>query len=349
MMRPAAIAARLDPPCTARSQRQRERRQHPRRHQIEMTEEMHRDVRRQAEDHGRENRGAPAARRRSTVASDGSSRPARTSSPCSRKRTSRSSRFCAATIESGFSSCRRDQRRQRRVRMVRDRRPERVEEVAGVEVRQPRRREHVAHPPQVPEKAVVVARIARDRVSEVQDQRPRPADRQQPQRAPAGRRARRATAADSRDSPVRLRAPAVSLSPWPDDELAAHAPAAVLDLEVAVVGEGTGAIGAELEGDRMAGADALRDAVLVDRQAVGDVFGAAASIFTRSSWLTSIRGGSNANRRTPIANGLRGRPLVLSGDDGRSQADAQENVPEREALGRADDRIMDEAAARVWP
>ena len=112
--------------------------------------------------------------------------------------------------------------------MVRDRRAERIEEIGGVEVGEPRRREHVAHPPQVPQEAVVVAGIAGHRVAadaatsgHVQ---PTASAREQRQRAGM----RRTGARVHRD---------VALSARPDDELAAHLAAAVLDLQVAVVGE----------------------------------------------------------------------------------------------------------------
>src|SRR5438876_1003374 len=74
-------------------------------------------------------------------------------------------------------------------------------------------------------------------------------------------------------APQRRRRETVLLS-WPDDQLAAHLAAAVLDLEVAVVREGAGAVGAELEGDRLARAGALGDTVGLERQAVRDVISA---------------------------------------------------------------------------
>ena len=176
------------------SQRQRERRQDPRRHQIEMTEQMHREVRRQAEDHGREHRGTPlptafGAEPAGGVVAGGFSgfcldrgrqdRPdQRVHGGHVREHVGHQQQVLRGDDRERLQRRRRDERRQRGVRMVRDRRPERVEEVAGVKVLEPRRREHVAHPPQVPEKAVVVAGIARDRVTEVQDERPRPADGQ---------------------------------------------------------------------------------------------------------------------------------------------------------------------------
>src|SRR5438034_8301265 len=58
------------------------------------------------------------------------------------------------------------------------------------------------------------------------------------------------------------------------DKLAAHLAAAVFRLEAAIEGERPGLVGAKFEGYRVAGADALRNPVLVDRQAVRNVFGA---------------------------------------------------------------------------
>ena len=73
---------------------------------------------------------------------------------------------------------RRHQSGQRRVRMVGDRRAERMEEISAVEVGESRRGDDAAHPPQVPQEAVVVARIAGHRIVEVTRQRPGPRDRQ---------------------------------------------------------------------------------------------------------------------------------------------------------------------------
>ena len=52
---------------------------------------------------------------------------------------------------------------------------------------------------------------------------------------------------------------------------AAHLQAALFGLEVADEGKRAGAFGSELEGHRLPGADALRDAVLLDGEAVRDV------------------------------------------------------------------------------
>jgi hypothetical protein len=81
----------------------------------------------------------------------------------------------------------------------------------------------------------------------------------------------------------------------------------------------------------MAGAHALRDAVRVDRQAVGDVLGAQRNL--HQIVLVDLDPGrierepADADRKR-----LRGRTLVLSGGGGCSEADAQKNVPDREAL-----------------
>src|SRR3954468_11623502 len=56
-----------------------------------------------------------------------------------------------------------------------------------------------------------------------------------------------------------------------DDEFAAHAAAAVVNLQAAVIREGAGAIGAKFKGDPLSRVDALGDAVRVDRHAVRDV------------------------------------------------------------------------------
>src|SRR6185503_9863637 len=160
-------------------------------------------------------------------------------------------------------------RRQRAVRVVRDRRAERVEQMRGVEIGESRRRQHVAHPPEVPEKAVVVAGVAWDRVAQMPHQRPGPGNGE---RGEEGQR--RDVRQGARGTPAMMRRlgnrvlagerwaeQARPLLTWTDDELAVHLPAAVLDLEIAVVTEGSGAIGAELEGDRVARADALGDPV----------------------------------------------------------------------------------------
>src|SRR4051794_4466186 len=57
-----------------------------------------------------------------------------------------------------------------------------------------------------------------------------------------------------------------------DDQLPLHVLAAVVLGQIAVVREGAGLIGAEFERDGLAGAGALRNAVAIDSEAVGDVF-----------------------------------------------------------------------------
>ena len=56
-----------------------------------------------------------------------------------------------------------------------------------------------------------------------------------------------------------------------NDQLAAHLAAAFVLREIAVEGESAGLIRAELEDDSLAGGGALRDAVGVHRETVGDV------------------------------------------------------------------------------
>ena len=55
------------------------------------------------------------------------------------------------------------------------------------------------------------------------------------------------------------------------NQLALHFLAPLVLLEIAVEAERAGLIGAELEGDRLARARALGDAIAVHREAVGDV------------------------------------------------------------------------------
>src|SRR2546426_2264165 len=66
----------------------------------------------------------------------------------------------------------------------------------------------------------------------------------------------------------------MALFPRLHDKLAAHLATAVFRLEVAIEGERADLEGAEFEGYRVAGADALGNPVLVDRQAVRNIFGA---------------------------------------------------------------------------
>src|SRR5436190_14225657 len=63
------------------------------------------------------------------------------------------------------------------------------------------------------------------------------------------------------------------LLPRPDDELAVHLATAVFGEEVAVEGKRSGLVRPELEGDGASRPDALRDPVVVDRDAVRDVLG----------------------------------------------------------------------------
>ena len=77
----------------------------------------------------------------------------------------------------------------------------------------------------------------------------------------------------------------------------------------------------------MAGAHALRDAIGVDRQAVGDVFGAELNLYQ----VVLVDLDSRRLEREPAdadRKRLRGWPLILGRGDGRHEADAQENVRE---------------------
>ena len=157
-------------------QRQRKRRQDPDGDQIEMPEQVHRHVRRQSEDHGGENRRAPAH----AVVRGREDRPRqRVHRGHVREQERQQQQVVGGDDRERLQERCRDERRQRAVWVVRDRRSERVEKMAGVKIRQSRSGQHVAHPPEVPEEAVVVARVARHRIAEVQDQRPRPGHREQ--------------------------------------------------------------------------------------------------------------------------------------------------------------------------
>ena len=68
-----------------------------------------------------------------------------------------SSTFCAAIDRQRLQQRGRHERRQRGMRMVGDGGAERIEQVGGVKILEPRRRQPVPHPPQVPQEAVVVA------------------------------------------------------------------------------------------------------------------------------------------------------------------------------------------------
>jgi hypothetical protein len=109
-----------------------------------------------------------------------------------------------------------------------------------------------------------------------------------------------------------------------------HLPAAVLDLEVAVVAECSRPIGAELEDDRMPRPDALRDPVFVDRQAVRDVIGVQVDfdqIVLVDLDPRRIEGETaDADRKR-----LGGRTLILRGRNHGNQAAQENQVPDSPA------------------
>ncbi len=134
-------------------QREGEERQHPRRDQIEVSKEVRRQIRRQAEDQRAKHRAAPMSR----------DVPAqRICAEHVRKDIREQQQVLRGGRRLRLQQRRGDHRGKGRVRMVGDRRPERIEQICGVEVREPRGREHMAHPPQVPDEAEIVARGLRE-------------------------------------------------------------------------------------------------------------------------------------------------------------------------------------------
>ena len=148
---------------------QGEQRQHPRRDEIEVSEQMRRQIRRQAEDHAAED-GAAAVPRDIPHQGVGGGHV--------REDVRQQQQVLRGHDRGALQQRRRDDRRQRRVRMIGDGRAEGVEQIVRIKVGEARRREHVTHPPQIPDEAVVVAGAARHGIAQVNRQRPRPGDRQ---------------------------------------------------------------------------------------------------------------------------------------------------------------------------
>ena len=97
-----------------------------------------------------------------------------------------------------------------------------------------------------------------------------------------------------------------------DDQLAPHLAAAVVLLQVAVDRERAGLIGAELEGDGLAGPDALGDPVRVDREAVGDVVAPERDLHEVVLHRPRCAAGVKAYLRAAIVELRAGRRLFLS-------------------------------------